>query len=85
MGWYMKVYTVIIIQLMIWSGFTFVEWLSSYDWIIYKIIMFFIFFYLAIVIANQFIHSTRKTFVTTFLSLSIYSVIHIIMIPFIGG
>ncbi|WP_338451904.1 hypothetical protein R4Z09_08555 [Niallia oryzisoli] len=76
----MRIYTVIIIQFMIWSGFTFIEWLSTLDWYIYKIMMFFIFFYLAIVIGNQFIHSTRKTMFVTVFSLSLYSFIHIVML-----
>ena len=75
----MRIYTVIIIQFMVWSGFSFIEWLSTYDGLIYKIIMFFVFFYLAIMIGNQIIQSTRKTMFTTLLSLCLYSVFHIVM------
>ncbi|KAA9026026.1 hypothetical protein F4V44_09090 [Niallia endozanthoxylica] len=76
----MRAYMVIIIQLMIWSGFTYIEWLSRFDWYIYKMIMFFIFFYLAIVIGNWIIHSTRKTMMITFISLSLYSFLHIVLL-----
>jgi len=76
----MRTYTVIIIQFMIWSGFTFIEWLSTLDLYIYKIIMFFIFLYLAVVIGNQFIRSTRKTICITFISLSLYSLLHIVLL-----
>jgi len=76
----MRIYSVVIIQFIIWSGFTLIEWLSTYDWFVYKIIMFFIFFYLAITIGNQILRSSRKTLATTLLSLSLYSMIHILMI-----
>ncbi|WP_071395486.1 hypothetical protein [Bacillus tuaregi] len=76
----MRVYTVVIIQLMIWSGFTFIEWLSSLDWFIYKLMMFFIFIYLAIVIGNQFTQSTRKTVMITIFSLCLYGFFHMAML-----
>lgn len=81
----MKVYTVIIIQFMIWSGFSFAEWLSANDWILYKIIMFFVFFYLAVIIGNLFILSPKKTVITTLFSLGMYSIFHLIMYSIIGG
>lgn len=72
----MKVYVAILLQLMIWSGYTLLEWLSQHDQLIYNVLMFFIFFYLAIQIGNWIMKSTRKTiFITTF-SLSIYASVH---------
>ncbi len=75
----MRIYTVMIIQFMIWSGFTLIEWLSTNDWFIYKLIMFFIFFYLAISIGDYMLRSSRKTIAITVLSLSFYSTIHVVM------
>ncbi|WP_428908794.1 hypothetical protein [Niallia sp. Krafla_26] len=72
----MRLYTVIIIQLMIWSGFTLAEWLSKKDLLVYKVIMFMIFFNLAILIGNYFIRSTKKTFYTTISSLGLYGFLH---------
>ncbi|MFO1445744.1 hypothetical protein KDN24_21600 [Bacillus sp. Bva_UNVM-123] len=68
----MRVYTVLLLQLMIWSGYTFIEWLSKYDLLMYKVLMFFIFFYLAIIIGNYIIKSFKKTFFVTSLSLALY-------------
>ncbi|NKE05436.1 hypothetical protein GWK17_08085 [Bacillus selenatarsenatis] len=75
----MKVYAVLLLQFMIWSGFTLIEWLSKHDHPIYNGIMFFVFFYLAIIIGNQIMKSTRKTFFITLLSLVIYVSIHMTM------
>ncbi|HEY4548656.1 MAG TPA: hypothetical protein VIG98_00050 [Bacillus sp. (in: firmicutes)] len=76
----MRIYSVVIIQFIIWSGFTLIEWLSTYDWFVYKIIMFFIFFYLAITIGNQILRSSRKTMAITILSLFLYNTMHLLMI-----
>ncbi|WP_075981077.1 hypothetical protein [Bacillus massilinigeriensis] len=76
----MKSYTVILIQLIIWSGYNLMEWLSKRDQPIYNILMFLIFFYLAIMISNTIIRSTKKTFVLTFLSLIIYSSFHLTLV-----
>jgi len=77
-GW-MKIYTVILIQLIIWSGFTFIEWLSKYDQLFFKVMMFFIFFYLALIIGNYIVKSIRKTFYITTLSLGLYGSIQFTM------
>lgn len=73
----MRIYTVIVIQFMIWSGFTLAQWLSEKDWYVYEIIMFMVFFYLAVKIGNLFIHSTRRTLYTTLISLGLYEIFHI--------
>jgi hypothetical protein len=79
----MKIYIVVTMQLMIWSGYTFIEWLSKHDQMVYKVIMFFIFFYLAFLIGNAVTKSSRKAIFITALSLTIYSSIHYTMIHFL--
>ncbi|WP_423409902.1 hypothetical protein AABM38_07935 [Heyndrickxia sp. MSNUG] len=75
----MKVYTVVLLQLIIWSGYTFIEWLSKHDHPIYNVIMFLVFFYLAIIIGNYIMKSTKKTFIITLTSLAIYASFHFTM------
>ncbi|MDR7076444.1 hypothetical protein J2Y03_001447 [Neobacillus niacini] len=72
----MRVYIIMILQLIIWSAFTLVEWLSKHDQLLYKVIMFFVFFYLAFVLCNRVTQSTAKTLFITSLSLTIYTSIH---------
>lgn len=68
----MKSYTVFLLQLIIWSGYTIIEWLSSQDQLLYKVIMFLIFFYLAIIIGNSIMKSVKKTIFITSISLVLY-------------
>lgn len=75
----MKIYTALLLQMLIWSGYTFIEWLSKYDQLIYKVIMFFVFFYLAVNIGNWVIKSAKKTFMVTVMSLSLYASFHFAM------
>lgn len=75
----MKSYIVMILQFMIWSGFTFIEWLSKHDQLVYKVIMFLIFFYLSFTIGRAIIKSTSKAFFVTSLSLFMYSSFHFTM------
>jgi hypothetical protein len=72
----MRMYVVIILQLIIWSAFTLIEWMSKHDQLLYKVIMFFVFFYLAFVLCNRFTKSTAKTLFITALSLMLYTSIH---------
>ena len=78
----MKEYTVVLLQLIIWSGYTFIEWLSKHDHPLYNVIMFIVFFYLAVVIANYIMRSARKTILATLLSLLIYGSFHATMTLF---
>nr|WP_082193283.1 hypothetical protein [Bacillus rubiinfantis] len=72
----MKVYVVMLLQFIIWSGYTFIEWLSKYDQLIYKVLMFFVFYYLAFILGNKITNSGRLAlFITTF-SLVIYTSFH---------
>lgn len=79
----MKVYTVVLLQLIIWSGYTLIEWLSKHDHPLYNVIMFVVFFYLAIVIGNYIMKSAKKTFLVTIISLAIYASFHLTMSLFI--
>jgi hypothetical protein len=79
----MRAYIVMILQFIIWSGYTFIEWLSKHDQLIYKVFMFFIFFYLAYLIGNNVTKSSRKTLFITTLSLVIYTSLHYTMAHFI--
>jgi len=72
----MKIYVVILLQLIIWSGYTLLEWLSKHDQKIYNVLMFFIFFYLAIQIGNFIMKSAKKTIFITTLSLTLYASVH---------
>ncbi|WP_066317912.1 hypothetical protein [Bacillus sp. FJAT-29814] len=79
----MRVYIVILLQFMIWSGYTLIEWLSKHDQMIYKVMMFFVFFYLAFVIGSKLTKSGPKSLFITTLSLVIYTSIHFTMARFI--
>ncbi|SDM05650.1 hypothetical protein SAMN05443253_101634 [Bacillus sp. OK048] len=72
----MRIYVVITLQLIIWSAFTLIEWMSKHDQLLYKVIMFFVFFYLAFVLCNKATQSAAKTLFITSLSLTIYTSIH---------
>ncbi|MDM5328103.1 hypothetical protein [Neobacillus sp. CF12] len=72
----MRIYVVMILQLIIWSTFTLIEWLSKHDQLLYKVFMFFVFFYLAFLLCNRVTQSTAKTLFITSLSLMIYTSIH---------
>lgn len=75
----MKNYIVVLIQLMIWSGYTLTEWLSKYDQIIYNILMFFVFVYIAVLSGNYILKSIRRTLLLTIFSLIIYGSIQVIL------
>lgn len=72
----MREYTVILIQLIIWSGFSFIEWLSQHDTQFYNALMFLVFIYIAFVTGNFIMQSTRKTVIITLYSLILYVSIH---------
>ncbi|WP_445488498.1 hypothetical protein [Niallia sp. 03133] len=75
----MKIYTAILLQLILWSGYSVIEWLSKHDLVIYKILMFGVFLYLAVTVGNYIIKSPRKTMFATFVSLAIYGSFQMIM------
>ncbi|KMY49296.1 hypothetical protein [Peribacillus loiseleuriae] len=74
----MKNYIVFLFQLMVWSGYTVVEWLSTHDKLVFKVIMFFIFSYLAIYIAKAILKSNKRTLIVTGVSLLCYAIIQVL-------
>lgn len=80
----MKTYTALLLQLIIWSGYTFIEWLSKYDQLLYKVLMFFVFFYIAVIIGNIIMKSVKMTLFITSLSLTLYASFHFTM-AFLNG
>ncbi|HEY2421648.1 MAG TPA: hypothetical protein VGI04_09540 [Neobacillus sp.] len=72
----LRVYIVLLLQFIIWSGYTLIEWMSMHDQLVYKVIMFFIFFYLAFIIGKQLTKSAGKTLFITAFSLMIYTSLH---------
>lgn len=75
----MRLYTVVILQLIIWSGYTFVEWLSKYDKLSMKVIILLIFVYFAMVLGNHLLHSKMRTVLATSISISVYLFFYFIM------
>lgn len=73
MGMKMKGYVVILLQLMIWSGYSVIEWLSKHDQPLYNGLMFLVFIYIAFVVGNSLLKSAKRTAMITFFSLLIYS------------
>ncbi|RHW31126.1 hypothetical protein D1B31_22745 [Neobacillus notoginsengisoli] len=78
----MKVYIVLLLQFIIWSSYTITEWLSKHDHPLYNVLMFLVFFYLALVICQNFIASSRNSFILTLLSLCLYAALHICLAYF---
>jgi hypothetical protein len=75
----MKSYVAFLLQIMVWSGYTLAEWLSQHDRIVFKVIMFIVFFNIAVWIAKKIIQTNFKTAIITFVSLSIYTIFHVMM------
>jgi len=74
----MKIYIVFLIQWIIWSAFTLVEWLSRYDKLIFKICMFLVFIHISLFIGKSILKSSFKTIVVTIISLLAYEICHIV-------
>ena len=68
----MKTYIVVLLQLMVWSGYTVMEWLSRHDQPIYNLAMFLVFSYISLVIAKGILLSLKKTMLVTTASLLCY-------------
>lgn len=75
----LKNYIVFLFQLMVWSIYTLAEWLSVYDRLVFKWIMFLLFSYLAIYIGKAILKSTKQTFVVTTLSLVCYGALQLFL------
>ncbi|MCJ8006122.1 hypothetical protein ACFFF5_04680 [Lederbergia wuyishanensis] len=78
-----KKYVALLLQLMIWSGFTLAEWLSGKDHLLSKVILFIVFSYLAIIIARKIVNSNKETFIVTLTSLFAYGLLHTMLQLFI--
>lgn len=68
----MKGYVVILLQLIIWSGYSVIEWLSKHDQPLYNGLMFLVFIYIAFLVGNALLKSAKKTLMMTVFSLLIY-------------
>ena len=76
---HLKNYLVILFQLMVWSGYTLVEWLSVNDRFVFKVFMFLVFSYLAIYIGKMILKSNRRTMLVTVISLLCYGILQILL------
>jgi hypothetical protein len=68
----MKTYVVLLIHMIIWSGFSLAIWLSPDDHKEYKLLMLFVFIYISVIVANRFFYSLRRSIVVTVLSFGCY-------------
>lgn len=78
-GGSLKNYLVILFQLIVWSGYTLVEWLSVNDRFVFKVFMFLVFSYLAIYIGKMILKSNRRTMLVTVISLLCYGILQILL------
>ncbi|MFJ7747259.1 hypothetical protein [Peribacillus sp. NPDC097295] len=76
---HLKDYLVILFQLIVWSGYTVVEWLSANDRFVFKVFMFLVFSYLAIYIGKMILKSNKRTLLVTVISLLCYGVLQILL------
>ncbi|MEA3572681.1 hypothetical protein ACPOM7_19690 [Peribacillus castrilensis] len=76
---HLKNYLVILFQLIVWSGYTLVEWLSVNDRLVFKVFMFLVFSYLAIYIGKMILKSNRRTMLVTVISLLCYGILQILL------
>ncbi len=75
----LKNYLVFLFQLMVWSIYTLAEWLSVYDRLIFKCMMFLLFSYLAIYIGKVILKSTKQTLLVTSISLTCYAALQLLL------
>lgn len=68
----MKEYVVFLLQMMIWSSFSLVEWLSGRDRPLFRGMLLCIFLYLAFLLARKFGLRTKKALLTTLATAVVY-------------
>ncbi|WP_027408286.1 hypothetical protein [Anoxybacteroides tepidamans] len=68
----MKEYIVFLLQMMIWSSFSLIEWLSGRDRPLFRGMLLCIFLYLAFLLARKIGLRTRKAIMTTLCTAVIY-------------
>ncbi|MGG4267058.1 hypothetical protein [Peribacillus simplex] len=76
---HLKNYLVILFQLIVWSGYTLVEWLSANDRFVSKVFMFLVFSYIAIYIGKMILKSNKQTMFVTVISLLCYGILQILL------
>jgi len=81
----MKLYVVLLIQWIIWSCFTLAEWLSQHDKLLFKVVMFLLFFQISILIGKKILKSSLVTICITTVSLVTYAAVHILLQQFTIG
>ncbi|RFU63429.1 hypothetical protein [Peribacillus glennii] len=74
----MKSYIVFLFQIIVWSGYTLAEWLSSHDRLMFKVIMFMVFCYFAAYIGKTILKSNRGTILVTCTSLLSYALLQLL-------
>lgn len=74
----LKEYVVVLFQFMIWSAYTFIEFIAVHDRIISKILMFLIFTYLSIYIAKTILKSGKQVFLITIISLTSFALLRLL-------
>lgn len=75
----MRNFIVILIQLIIWSMYSLLEWLSKHDDILYNILLFFVFIFISTQIGNKITKSTKVTILLTLVSLCIYGCLQFVL------
>ncbi|GAC91227.1 hypothetical protein KN10_1663 [Anoxybacillus flavithermus NBRC 109594] len=70
----MNMYIVFLLQLLIWSLFSLVEWRSAHDHFIFKALLFVMFMYVAFLLALRFRLTKKRACWTTLLTIAIYFV-----------
>ncbi|PLS16521.1 hypothetical protein CVD28_15665 [Bacillus sp. M6-12] len=79
----MKSYIVFLFQLMIWSGYSVVEWMSDHDRLFFNAGMFLVFSYLAVFTGKAILKSGKKTVYITIISLISYAGMHFLFRTFL--
>ncbi|WP_110112413.1 hypothetical protein [Bacillus sp. CGMCC 1.16541] len=64
--------TVWCIQLIIWSGYTVIEMISNRDQLLAKVILFFVFAYLAYLVAETTLKKKKSAFSTTLMTFTTF-------------
>ncbi|MBD3106879.1 hypothetical protein IEO70_00615 [Bacillus sp. AGMB 02131] len=80
----MKLYVVLMLQWIVWSCFTLAEWLSQHDRLLFKAIMFLLFFQLSLVIGKKILKSSFSAACMTIVSLVTYMAVHLVLQQWTG-
>lgn len=72
----LRSYVATLFQMIVWSGYSLAEWLSSHDHWEFNVAMFLVFVFLAYKIAKSIVKSTRASCTITAMTLAIYFLFH---------